>query len=506
VAGIVPQCTISANTYTPTTGGLLTLSASCSQSPTRIDFLACDFLIQDICSFITTCSTTATSCVVTQNNSGFARYAVSGTNAAGAGPKSPSIEVGWVAGGGGGGAAPSCSASASDPNAPVGTNVTLDAFCFNNPASYSWSGAGLISNAGKTVQANVNVAGIKTYTVTATNAYGAGVDSVNVNWGGNSGPQVPNCSLSASNLAPIVGQSITLTSNCSNAPTSYAWTNCTSTGPTCVDTATTIGAKVYSVTGSNVTGPGNAAQVQVVWQPAPTAVPTCTVTPSDANPFTGQNITLTANCTQSPTAGQYVWTNCASTQSTCSTTAAAAGPVTYTVTATNIIGTSTPPAATTVNWQLSIGGQDFCPAYQSVSRVNLQFGPQAAPIYTQSNGGFAADGVFVVSFVAPSTPASYSTPGVTDIAEYNGPPTTRQMTLSASACDFRGRDPSGVSGPYAVANGGTTGIYWNIGAAPVALVPGRTYYFNFRNWSVDLGAISCAIGACNAVIQVNWPK
>ena len=55
------------------------------------------------------------------------------------------------------------------------------------------------------------------------------------------------------------------------------------------------------------------------------------------------------------------------------------------------------------------------------------------------------------------------------------------MTLSNTACDFRPTDSSGVNGPFAVSYGNTVTIDFNVGSPPVALVPGQTYYMNWRN-------------------------
>ena len=56
-----------------------------------------------------------------------------------------------------------------------------------------------------------------------------------------------------------MGQNITLTATCNNAPTSYVWTGCTSTGPTCVATAAAAGTVTYTVAGVNAIGKGAAA-------------------------------------------------------------------------------------------------------------------------------------------------------------------------------------------------------------------------------------------------------
>jgi hypothetical protein len=127
---------------------------------------------------------------------------------------------------------------------------------------------------------------------------------------------------------------------------------------------------------------------------------------------------------------------------------------------------------------------------------------------TSSMGGFQSNGVIVLSFTVPSSPAAYGTAGNTSIAEYGEPATFRQMTLSKSACDFRPLDPTGANGPMGLNYGNNALINWNVGAQPVPLVAGQTYYFNFRNYSPDLPppGISCFTNTCNAAIVTNWPK
>jgi hypothetical protein len=97
------------------------------------------------------------------------------------------------------------------------------------------------------------------------------------------------------------------------------------------------------------------------------------------------------------------------------------------------------------------------------------------------------------------------------MAEFGEPATYRHMTLSKSKCDFRSTDPSGNNGPFATSFGNQVGISFNVGNQPVALVPGQTYYFNWRNWGAYVnggtGGVSCTTGAtCNAGFLTNWPK
>jgi hypothetical protein len=82
--------------------------------------------------------------------------------------------------------------------------------------------------------------------------------------------------------------------------------------------------------------------------PPPAAVPVCSVTSSPSIAYAGSSIALAASCTNGPTS--FIWTNCASTASTCTATSPVAGVVTYTVVASNANGQGA-PASITVAWQ-----------------------------------------------------------------------------------------------------------------------------------------------------------
>jgi hypothetical protein len=79
------------------------------------------------------------------------------------------------------------------------------------------------------------------------------------------GGSQPSCSVTASNPTPNTGTSITLTASCTNSPTGYAWTNCTSTTSTCTATRSVAGNVTYSVTASNASGASSPASVTVGW-------------------------------------------------------------------------------------------------------------------------------------------------------------------------------------------------------------------------------------------------
>ena len=506
--GSLPICTIGASSSVVTTGTPLVLTANCSQSPSRYEWYECDYLIQSICSLIPACPATSSSCTVNRTNAGYGRYAVSGGNASGTGPKA-TVDVEWRQGSGGGGGGgggtdpiPVCSLLASNYTPTVGTQVVLSASCTGNPTAFIWSG---LTCSAIQCATTSSASGMQTYSVSASNAAGTGaVAYVAVNW--QSGAPVPSCTLSASNPTPPTGSTVTISASCTNSPTSFVWSGCTSNGPNCTDTLAVAGAKEYTLVASNGAGAGAVASVTVQWTGPVTAVPVCTIAATSTTPTVGQNITLTATCNGSPSS--YVWTGtgtaCSATSPTCVVTSATAGSATYFVAGTNSIGTGA-AAGIPVTWQPSGGGGgggDFCGSYPSVIRVQVEWGDYKR-YTTGSLGGFDKDAVLVFSIVVPATPTSYSALGYTSLAEFQGDPAMRHMTLSKSACDFRPVDPTGANGPYEESYGKQVTIYWNVGAPPHSLEPGRTYHFSVRNRDYT-GASDCS-SVCNAGISAIWP-
>ena len=495
--GTLPICNLSSNTATPTVGGSLTLSANCSQTPTRYDWMACNYMLQSACNIIATCSSTSTSCSVTQANAGYAHYALAAANSAGVSQRA-GLDVEW-----GGGAAPPppppsqpvCALYPSSNPAVIGSTIVLNAACSGNPTSFAWTGC---TSSGPSCNVSSSTAGVVNYSVVGSNASGNGAPATaQVTW---QLPAAPSCSLAANNPAPTVNQTITLTASCSGAPTSYAWTGCTSTSNTCSTTSGTAGAASYRVTATNAAGTGAAASTTVNWQGLPTAPPACSVAASKSNAFIGETVTLTASCSNQPSG--FAWSGCSANGPTCSVTGSSAGTFSYSVTASNAVGPGA-PASTQVSWTQSTAPPDFCSAFGDVMDVNEPWGGSST--YPNNYGGsFRASAVIVVSVTIPSGTGVYGKPGFSvSVAEYADPPTWRTMTLSRSRCDFRGFDPSGANGPFGIGYGTTASINSSVGPNG-PLVPGQTYYVNIRNYSNDIGA-SCKGSTCNAIIGYQWP-
>ena len=328
--------------------------------------------------------------------------------------------------------------------------------------------------------------------------------------GAANGGGVPVCSPSTSDVAPYVGTTITVSAQCSGNPTSYAWSGCTSTTGRCTATSSVAGTQTYTVVASNASGTSAPAAVGVNWQKLP-AAPVCSliVTANSDLPVVSSLALLTAACTGTPSS--YNWTGCASGSNLCAARSPVAGVQTYSVSASNAGGTGA-LAYASVNWQSSPSAPPgFCGQFSSFLFTDDGWtGTRLISRSFTDDPGFAWNGVWVVKLTVPPGAASAQRGGIT-VAEFGGPPTPRQTTLSRFPCDFRPDDPTGNNGPLEQNNGNTTTLSFMLGASSggvPGLTPGGVYYVNVRNWQVETGTISCdpSIGRCEAFMDVSLPR
>jgi hypothetical protein len=82
------------------------------------------------------------------------------------------------------------------------------------------------------------------------------------------GGSVPVCTPTANPASPMHGNSTTISANCTNSPTAYVWTGsgCLSATSTCTVTKSHATTVTFTVQGTNASGTGNAAPIQVIWQ------------------------------------------------------------------------------------------------------------------------------------------------------------------------------------------------------------------------------------------------
>ena len=205
----------------------------------------------------------------------------------------------------------------------------------------------------------------------------------------------------------------------------------------------------------------------------------------------------------------YQWTNCASGTRICRVWGAAAGLQTYQLVALNG-GARSVPVTANVNWTATpVPPPGLCA--QEPSLLYSEVGSDHETVHSaySESPGFAWNGAWVVRFTVPATAHAGQT-GFGAAAEYDGPPTFREVTISTTACDFRAADPSGANGPLARTYGMTPILYFDIAASTPGspgLAPGGTYYLNIRNRNGD-GTISCSATQerCDALAAVRLPR
>jgi hypothetical protein len=508
-----PACTIASGAAIAVVGSPVTLTATCTNAPTTFAWSGC--------------TPTGNTCVATATAPGRVAYALAASNAAGAGAQAR-IELDWQLPSS---AAPVCSIVASSATPQLGTALTLTANCSQSPSQFQWMGCSALllevcntlsecSASSGTCRPIAAQSGLVVYALIARNSAGASPKAtVQVEWtsGGGSVPPppppspTPSCVITPSSTSPAINTTLTLTASCTNSPTAWTWTGCSSTTSTCTTTESVAVTRNYSVSAQNAAGLGFPAQISVTWQSPPTAPPVCTISASTSSPFVGASVTLTANCTQSPTGWQ--WTGCSSSTSTCTATSGTAGPASYSVVASNQFGPG-PAAATTLNWASAPPpGADLCGSYGDVIRTDLPWG---GIIDTRDLGGLRAGAVIAARMRVPTDASSAQRLGQVRFYEYIDGPADRQLTVSTSACDFRGfvvgsasrTDPTSATAPMAWSNDQTPALNFAIGTggAQVSLVPGQTYYFNLRNLNWASGANTCQTGTCNGRFQVVQPN
>jgi hypothetical protein len=160
-----PSCSLSASNTSPTTNQSITLTASCSGSPTSYTW--------------TGCTSSGTQCTTTSANAGAVTYSVRGTNNNGQG-NAASVTVNWKAPPAPPTAPPVCTLTPSTASPFTGQSVTLTASCSNQPTGYTWTGC---NSSGSSCSVSSSSPGSQTISVRASNAIGPGSDvSVTLNW------------------------------------------------------------------------------------------------------------------------------------------------------------------------------------------------------------------------------------------------------------------------------------------------------------------------------------
>jgi hypothetical protein len=286
-----------------------------------------------------------------------------------------------------------CSSTATqlitvNPNPTVAATTTNATICAGSSTTLSASGAttytwmpGNLSGASQTL----SPATTTTYSVTGTDANGCtGTDVVSITVNA-----LPIVTASASNNTICIGNSITLTAS---GASTYNWMPPNANGASITDAP--LATTTYTVTGTDVNGCINTANVSV----AVNALPVVTATSSSSNICTGSSVTLTASG-----ASTYNWMP--PNASGVSITDIPAATTSYTVTGTDVNGCiNTATVSVTVNPLPDIvvsGDTLVCPG----NAANLN--ASGATTYSWMPGSLTGNSVSV----SPSSPTTYSVTG-----------------------------------------------------------------------------------------------
>lgn len=151
---------------------------------------------------------------------------------------------------------------------------------------------------------------------------------------------------------------------------------------------------------------------------------------------------------------------------------------------------------------LQNAGADLCAGYSDVQRIEMIV--DDTRYETRSHFPFLEKTVIAAKFTVPLSFQTGYRFVEASVAEYDGPPTFRQSTISTQACDFRSTDITGANGPLATGYGTTSSASVAVAANENGpkLLPGQTYYYNVRHYSPDIG-VTCNTGtSCNAALVI----
>ncbi|MEP7207236.1 MAG: hypothetical protein ABI920_09885 [Casimicrobiaceae bacterium] len=163
-------------------------------------------------------------------------------------------------------AVPQCTLIASSTSPVIGTTISLTANCSGSPSQFAWSGCAS-NSASCTVRSDVS--GTVIYGVTASNGSGAGpMATVGVGWREPPAalpPPVCTLTVTTQGAVPLVGSTAVFTATCTNNPTSYAWSGCSSNGNSCYAAESAAGTYGYGLAASNQSGTGPASSLALTW-------------------------------------------------------------------------------------------------------------------------------------------------------------------------------------------------------------------------------------------------
>ncbi|MFO1412742.1 MAG: hypothetical protein U1F10_02305 [Burkholderiales bacterium] len=480
VSPLAPQCTLEASVATPVINTGIVLTARCTNAPTRFDW------------GVTGCNASLSACLTGATVAGPVTYTVTASNAQG--PGAPArVDVTWVTSASGGSTLPRCTLDANTTTPATGSTLNLTLACAGPATPVTWLSCAVATGAcqalpacagaGTTCAVTQSGAGPVEYAVDVRNTSGVVRVIRDVTWV--QGTQPPVCRVTPSNASPGVNTSITLFADCSDAPTSYTWSGCTSTLSTCVATSGTAGPRTYGVMAANAAGTGTQATTTVTWlQLTPPAPPTCTLAASDPKPLVGTSVMLTATCSDGPTG--YQWIGCDSTGATCTATGTAVGPQSYTVIARNDVGTGV-PASTSVDWQAA-AGTPVCTL--TPNATTLWLGQTVMLVAACTNGPVT----YTWQNCASSDSTCFAAESVAGTVTYTVSATNAIGPGAPASASVTWRDPTDIGGCIQFPEAKFVTVPWG----RAATLPGD-YGGGFTPMSVLVAAITVPVGGIYSV-------
>jgi hypothetical protein len=128
--------------------------------------------------------------------------------------------------------------------------------------------------------------------------------------------------------------------------------------------------------------------------------------------------------------------------------------------------------------------------------ININWGQSMSA----NSGSFGNSQVWVFSLTVPQGTPRTSAIGYFNVVENGGSPTTRQMFVSTTPCDFQDLDATASQGVTAT-------VYYNTAPTTASnggyknLVPGTTYYITVRNFDYQSNVGTCPGNNCFAIMN-----
>ena len=316
-----------------------------------------------------------------------------------------------------------------------------------------------------------------------------------------------------SGVGVSAGTSVTLTAFCATGtpPITYSWDHSVTNAVAFNAPATQT---TYTVTTSNISGAGPTltATVFIASTNQGTAPGNCSIvqTPNTVASAVaaGTVVNLNMTCAGGNPATSCAWSNNIVAGCSGNVTAPSTN-ITYSATASNSFGTSTPATPTTIQVQTSTTGKNFCTGSDQIITVGWPASRQVRPGTSGLGNQTQAFKITIPLTFSPALNIAHM--GFAHLIEVPGTPvTSRDFTVSKNSCDFQ-------SGTYLyndIGYGDTApSINFTINnpnfsraGADFNLSPGDTIYMNVRN--ANNGSPSCPAGggACNVLFDFATPN